>query len=270
MPSGRRPAARTASTTREIIVSRAATTTIRRRAAPSAVTASPITWWSSTTSSSGIAIASLAWKRTAAASSCGSSMRGSSRWRTTICWFETPRRTRRGRLCVLKKSLRASLSAVTSVTSPSAMMPGARSALTARETPSPPTWTAARNCPSRSRPTIPRLLDLPMPKATTRVSVALRVGFSAGRQKADGRRRSGATGLPSALCLLEERARVQVDQLGAREQREQPAERHERRERDALLARVGAVPDDDRDPDHGAEQEGGEQRRDDRHAQVQA
>ena len=79
MPSGLRPAPRTASTMRWIIDSRAATTTTRRRVAPSGLTVSPTTSWSRTTSSSGIAMASAAWNCTAAARSFSSSIFGISR-----------------------------------------------------------------------------------------------------------------------------------------------------------------------------------------------
>src|SRR4051794_4272711 len=243
IPSGRRPAPRTASTTRETIDSRAATTTMRSRTAPSGVTVSPITWWSSTTSSSGIAIASAAWKRTATASSSGSSIFGSSRWRTTICWLDTPSRTRRGSECVLKNSRRASLRAGTSVTSPSVITPGGSSALTAREIPSDEVCTAAMNSPSRSRPTIPRLLFF-FPRA-----IAMRVPC----------KRRYRPLFASALAV-EECVGIQVDQLGTDHQCDEAAERQERRERDAPLASRGAVAHEDRDAHDRAREERDQQR----------
>src|SRR4051794_6064004 len=243
IPSGRRPAPRTASTTRETIDSRAATTTMRRRAAPSGVTVSPITWWSSTTSSSGIAIASAAWNRTATASSSGSSILGSSRWRTTICWLDTPSRTRRGSPWFLKKSRRASLRAGTSVTSPSGITPGGSSALTAREIPSEFVCTAAMNSPSRSSPTIPRLLFF-LPRA-----IAMRVPC---------KRRYRP--LFATALAVEEGLDVEVDQLRSHDQRSEAAERQERRERDAALASRGAVAHEDRDADDGAREERDQQR----------
>src|SRR3954452_15122827 len=180
----------------------------------------------------------LAWKRTAVAISAGSWVRGSSRWRTTICWFETPSRTRRGRLWVLKKSRSASLSAGTSVTSPSVITPGGSSALTAREMPSELVCTAAMNSPSRSSPTIPRLLFF-LPRA-----IAMRVPCKR-------RYRS----LRAGALAVEEGLGIQVDQLGPDHQRDQPAERKERRERHAALACRGAVAHENRDAHDGPGEE---------------
>src|SRR3954467_852640 len=253
MPSGRRPAPRTASTTRETIDSRAATTTMRRRVAPSGVMVSPITWWSRTTSSSGIAIASAAWKRTATASSSGSSILGSSRWRTTICWLDTPSRTRRGRPWFLKKSRRASLRAGTSVTSPSVITPGGSSALTAREIPSELVWTAAMNSPSRSSPTIPRLLFF-LPRA-----IAMRVPC---------KRRYRP--LFATALAVEEGLGVEVDQLRPDHERDESTEREERRERHAALARRGAVADEDRDAHDRACEERDQQCRSHREPEIEA
>ena len=53
-----------------------------------------------------MAIASEAWKRTAASRCLSSSMRGSSTTRTTICWFATPSRTLRGSPAAAAKLLR--------------------------------------------------------------------------------------------------------------------------------------------------------------------
>src|SRR3954469_14319793 len=246
IPSGRRPAPRTASTTRETIDSRAATTTMRRRAAPSGVTVSPITWWSRTTSSSGIAIASAAWKRTATASSSGSSIFGSSRWRTTICWLDTPSRTRRGSPWFLKKSRRASLRAGTSVTSPSVMTPGGSSALTAREIPSDVVCTAAMNSPSRSSPTMPRLLFFLRRASAMRVPV------------------SGYRPLFAAALASEEGVRVEVNELVAGDERDESAEGQEGAEWDRPLARPRAVTQHDRHADDGPREERDEERRRDR------
>src|SRR3954471_16963019 len=251
MPSGRRPAARTASTTRATIDSRAATTTMRSRTAPSVVIDSPTTWWSSTTSSSGIGIASAAWKRTATASSSGSSIFGSSRWRTTICWFETPSRTRRGRPLALKKSRRTSLSAGTSVPSPSVITPGGSSALTAPEMPPGEVWTAAMNSPSRSSPTMPRLLFF-LPRAS-----AMRVPCSGYRPL-----------VPRALTA-EEPVRVQVDELVSGDERDEAAEREERAERHRPLPRCRAVAQHDRDPHDRSREERDEKSRRHREAEAQ-
>src|SRR3954447_22190451 len=253
IPSARRPAPRTASTTRDTIDSRAATTTIRSRTAPSGVTVSPITWWSSTTSSSGMAIASAAWKRTATASSSGSSIFGSSRWRTTICWLETPSRTRRGSEWVLKKSRSASLRAGTSVTSPSVITPGGSSALTAREIPSWLVCTAAMNSPSRSSPTIPRLLFF-LPRA-----IAMRVPC---------KRRYRP--LFARALAVEEGLGVQVDQLGSNHESDQPTERQERGERHPALAGGGPMADEDRDAHDGPGEERDQQCRSDREPEIEA
>src|SRR3954471_14087344 len=166
-----------------------------------------------------MAIASAAWKRTATASSSALSIFGSSRWRTTICWFDTPSRTRRGSEWVLKKSRRASARASTSVTSPSVMMPGASSALTAREIPSGDVWTAAMNSPSRSRPTMPRLLFfLPRERA---MRVPCKLGYRS---------------LVLAALARQEELGIQVDQLGPCDERSQPSEREEEAERHLALA----------------------------------
>src|SRR3954454_11347818 len=177
-----------------------------------------------------MAIASAAWKRTATASSSALSIFGSSRWRTTICWFDTPSRTRRGSEWVLKKSRSASASASTSVTSPSVMMPGASSALTAREMPSGEVWTAAMNSPSRSRPTIPRLLFF-LPRA-----IAMRFPCKLGYRSLPGRPLARQEGLG-----------VQVDQLGSGDQRGEASERQEEAERDLALALADAAAEHDRD-----------------------
>src|SRR3954466_459123 len=253
IPSGRRPAARTASTTRDTIDSRAAPTTIRSRTAPSGVIVSPITWWSSTTSSSGMAIASAAWKRTATASSSALSIFGSSRWRTTICWFDTPSRTRRGSEWVLKKSRRASARASTSVTSPSVMMPGASSALTAREMPSGDVWTAAMNSPSRSRPTMPRLLFfLPRERA---MRVPCKLGYRS---------------LVLAALARQEELGIQVDQLGPCDERSQPSEREEEAEGHLALALRNAAARHHHRADERSGQARDQGRRRERQAEVEA
>src|SRR3954468_22703947 len=197
-----------------------------------------------------MAIASAAWKRTATASSSALSIFGSSRWRTTICWFDTPSRTRRGSEWVLKKSRSASARASTSVTSPSVMTPGASSTLTAREMPSGEVWTAAMNSPSRSRPTIPRLLFfLPRERA---MRVPCKLGY-----------RSLARG---ALARQEELG-VQVDQLGTGDERGQPSERQERSEGDLALALADAAAQHDHCARDRAREERDQHRRGDREAE---
>src|SRR3954464_10237411 len=185
-----------------------------------------------------MAIASAAWKRTATASSSGSSIFGSSRWRTTICWLDTPSRTRRGREWALKKSRSASLRAGTSVTSPSVITPGGSSALTAREMPSELVCTAAMNSPSRSSPTIPRLLFF-FPRA-----IAMRVPC----------KRRYRPLFASALAV-EEGLGVEVDQLGTGEEGDQSAESEKRAERHRLLAGSQAVADHDHRADGRPEEE---------------
>src|SRR4051794_10048448 len=109
------------------------------------------------------------------------------------------------------------------------MTPGGSSALTAREIPSELVCTAAMNSPSRSSPTIPRLLFF-LPRA-----IAMRVPC----------KRRYRPLLASALAV-EEGLGVEVDQLRADHQRDEPPECQERGERDAALASRGAVADENR------------------------
>src|SRR6185503_7225003 len=241
MPTGRSPAVRTASTRRSIIDSRAATTTTRVRGLPSASTASPTRWKSSTTSFSGIAIASLAWNRTAASRSLSSSIRGSSSWRTTICWLATPRRTSLGSDAARKMSFRRWPSASESMTSPSRMTPSGRSLEMADWMRPSATVTADRKSPSRSRPTLPRGPELDR---------ALAMEITPGIGHPSSRLEIGPPPLDRrgrAYFALEKVVYINIHELRPGEDPHQPAEREKWAERDALLAGVAALTDDDED-----------------------
>src|SRR5690349_18977210 len=168
-------------------------------------------------------------------------MNGRSRWRTTICWFETPSRTRVGSPVSLKKLFRLEERPSTSVTSPSVMRPDGRSRLSAREMRPDEVWTAATKAPSRSRPTEPR-------------------GFFLERVRAIGR------SLPCPYRTIRTEAlepvEVEIDQLLAGQHRHQAAEGQERRKRDAQLARTRAVLGHQPETDDRAHEEGDEQRGD--------
>src|SRR3954447_21496521 len=99
------------------------------------------------------------------------------------------------------------------------------------------------NSPSRSSPTIPRLLFF-FPRA-----IAMRVPC----------KRRYRPLFASALAV-EEGLGVQVDQLGSDDQRDEAAERQERREWDPSLARRRAVAHEDRNADNRAAEERDEQR----------
>jgi hypothetical protein len=121
MPSGRRPASRTAASSRWIMSRWAATSTTRWRW-PSGVSTIPSAWKSSTALLSGIGTWSCAWKRTAASISLRSSTGGKSSVRSTVRWLATPRRTRLLRPPSLNSSRSVSASTPSSSTSPSRTM----------------------------------------------------------------------------------------------------------------------------------------------------
>jgi hypothetical protein len=133
----------------------AATSTTRWRG-PVGVSITPSAWKSRTAFESGIGTWSCAWKLTAAASSLRSVTGGSSSVRSTVRWLATPIRTRLLSLLSANSSRRASLSAITSVTSPSRTVSaasGSAAARSARIEPFTRACTAAMNPGCMSSPT---------------------------------------------------------------------------------------------------------------------
>src|SRR3954467_8392305 len=104
--------------------------------------------------------------------------------------------------------------------------------------PSAEVCTAAMNSPSRSRPTIPRLLFF-LPRA-----IAMRVPCKPRYRP-----------LLAAALTVEEGVGVEVDQLGTGDERDQSAESEKRAERHRLLAGSEAVADHDHRADGRAEEE---------------
>src|SRR3954454_8493295 len=182
MPSSWRPASRAAPTMRSIISRRTATTTTRSRSWPWGLTTRPSGWKSRIASSIGIGMWSGASTRTVAASAFGSSIGGRSSERTTMAWFETPRRTRRGRSCSANRALSASVRPCGSATSPSRMMPGRSGATTPRVTMIEPltlTSAAAMWLGSSSSPTTVVFLEERFRLSTGVISARTRGRLSA-------------------------------------------------------------------------------------------
>src|SRR5688572_20070577 len=192
-----------------------------------------------------MAIASAAWKRTAASRSLPSSIRGSSSWRTTICWFATPRRTSRGSEAARKISLRTLPSVSESTTSPSCMTPSGRSLLTADWMRPSATVTADRKSPSRSSPTLPCGPEFDRDLA---MEISPRIGHPS-RALENPRPRLDRPG------QLQKAVYISIDELRPPVEADETAKCQKRPERNALLAGVLALARDDEQADEGPGEE---------------